>query len=213
MYEESKENNQVYRCCRIIWTKIIFHPREISLNTEISINKRFLAKAKNETKNYIITVEHYRIESGDDTEFFYGAWNKPRTNELVGPILSDVNEHYDLGLIDLSNMSKSLKALPSIRNTDSEQFPQLYINDGMPVLIHGVHLCKSGYTTHVACGFVKAFDTIYHAGDEEFDSDLIMTSMDGLGGDMILNGTSVYNIIGNVNTMILPLSMIISIVM
>ncbi|KAF0503182.1 hypothetical protein F8M41_019680 [Gigaspora margarita] len=238
MYEESKEINQAFiNAVEQYGPKIIFHPREISLNTEISINKRnldilllggdglfnqvkrrsigFLAKAKNETKNYIVTVEHCRKESGDDTEFFYGAWNKPRTNELVGPMLSDVNEHYDFGLIDLSNMSKSLKTLPAIRNADSEQFPELYINDD------GVHLCKSGYTTHVTCGFVKAFDVIYYAGDGEFDSGLIMTSMDGQDGDsggtvfaysnlntVILNGILVYAI-GNINTMILPLNMII----
>ncbi|KAF0457820.1 hypothetical protein F8M41_001103 [Gigaspora margarita] len=127
----------------------------------------FLAKAKNEAKNYILTAEHCRIESGDETEFFYGIWNKPVTNELVGPMLSDVNEHYDFGLIDLSNMSKSLKPLQYIRNTDFEQFPQLY---RMPVLSYGVNLCKFGYTTHVTCGFVKAFDVIYYAGDGEFDS-------------------------------------------
>ncbi|KAF0457818.1 hypothetical protein F8M41_001101 [Gigaspora margarita] len=138
MYEDYQEINQAFiNAVEPYGPKIIFHPREISLNTEISVNKRtldilllggygivnqhkgcsmvFLAKAKNETKNYIVTAEH----CGDDTEFFYRAWNKPRTNELVGPMLPDENEHYDVGLIDLSNMSKFLKPLPSIRNTDS----------------------------------------------------------------------------------------------
>ncbi|KAF0552375.1 hypothetical protein F8M41_021915 [Gigaspora margarita] len=36
--------------------------------------------------------------------------------------------------------------LPDIGNTDSEQFQLLPINDGIPVLSHGVHLCDSGGT-------------------------------------------------------------------
>ncbi|RIB15116.1 hypothetical protein C2G38_2320533 [Gigaspora rosea] len=248
MFEEDKETNQAFiNDVEQYGPKIIFHPEEILSNTEISMNKRsidillsggdglfnqkltgcsigFLAKANNETKNYIVTVEHCRIDDEDETKFFYRAWNKPHTIELVGLMLPIVNKIYDFGLIDLNNMSKSFKPLPSIRNNDSEQFPLLSLIDGTPVLSHGVHLCKSGYSTHVTCGFVKAFDVIYYVGDGELYSDLIMTSMNGRQGDsggtvfaysdsntVILNGIYVAEIgeNGNANSMILPLSMII----
>ncbi|KAF0540794.1 S1 family peptidase [Gigaspora margarita] len=246
IFEEDIETNQAFINAAVeqYGPKIIIQPREELSNTKISINKRdlkvrllggdglfnqneescsigFFAKAKNETKNYIVTAEHCRLDSGNETEFCYGAWDKQPTNLLVGLMLPKVNEKYDFGLIDLSNMNEYLEPSQSIRNTDSVQFPQLSLNDGTPVLSHGAHLCKSGYSTHVSCGFVKAFNVIYYVGDGGFESDLIMTSMDSHGGDsggtafaysnfntVILNGILVSGI-GNANTLILPLSMII----
>ncbi|KAF0552373.1 S1 family peptidase [Gigaspora margarita] len=191
------------------------------LFTELNIcSVGFLATAKNEAKSYIVTTEHCRDIHGDKTKFFYGAWNENSTNELIGSMSLDEFDIYDFGLIDISNMSESLKPLPEIRNTDSEQFRQLRTNNGIPVSSHGVHLCKSGYSTHVTCGFVKAFDFILYASDGIHYSELIMTSMLSQKGDnggaafaysdlstVILNGIYVAEI-GNVNSMILPLSII-----
>ncbi|RIB09263.1 hypothetical protein C2G38_2209395 [Gigaspora rosea] len=50
---------------------------------------------------------------------------------------------------------------PSIRNSDSKQNAELFIRDDIAVSSHGAHICKSGLTTHVTCGNVRAFGGIY----------------------------------------------------
>ncbi|RIB00790.1 hypothetical protein C2G38_2051382 [Gigaspora rosea] len=248
MYEEYNETNQAFiNAVEEYEPKIIFYPLETLggetlSKPEISMDKRsidimvlggdglftefkvcsvgFWAKAKNEAKTYIVTADHCRTIPGDETEFVYGAWDEGRTNEFIGSMLPIDFEIYDFGLIDISNMSDSLTTLPVIRNTDSEQFPLLPINNGTPVSSHGVHLCKSGYITHVTCGFVKVLDFIYYLQDGIHYSELIMTSMLVRKGDsggtafaysdlntVILNGIGTAGI-GNVNSLILPLSII-----
>ncbi|CAG8790985.1 2799_t:CDS:1, partial [Gigaspora rosea] len=93
----------------------------------------FLAKANNESKSYIVTAKH----CGDNnTKFFYGAWDKERTNELIGSMSPIEFDNYDFGLTDISNMSDSLTSIPAIRNSDSEQYRLLPFNDGIPVSNH-----------------------------------------------------------------------------
>ncbi|RIB24581.1 hypothetical protein C2G38_2031772 [Gigaspora rosea] len=246
MYEEFNEINQGFIDAVEEYEPIIkFYPlkTEKLSNSEISMDKRsldiqvlggdglftefkrcsagFLATAKNEIKNYIVTANHCRNDKkGDVTKFFYGAWDEKPTLEFVGSMPPTGFSSYDFNLIDISNMSDSLKPSPAIRNSDSEQFRMLPIYDGIPVSSHGVHLCKSGYSTHVTCGFVKAFDVFSYVRSGIYSSELIMTSMLGRKGDsggpafaysdlgiVILNGIYVA-VIGNVNSMILPLSMI-----
>ncbi|CAG8801590.1 12066_t:CDS:1, partial [Racocetra persica] len=47
-----------------------------------------------------------------------------------------------------------------IRNTDDELYSEIPINGVINVFSHGIHLCNSGYTTHLSCGYIKGFDGI-----------------------------------------------------
>ncbi|RIB08666.1 hypothetical protein C2G38_2044951 [Gigaspora rosea] len=247
MYEEYKDvNNAFINTIEEYELKIIFYllealGGETLSKPEISMDKRsldilvlggdglftehkrcsagFLA-TNNEFKSFIVTAEHCRDGPGDETKFFYGAWNEQPMNKLIGSMLPIVFNFYDFGLIDISNMSESLKPFAAIRNAEFEQFLELPIIDSITVSSHDVHLYKSGYSTHVTCGFVKAFDFFMYIRNGTYYTDLIFTSMFSQKGDsggtafaysvlgtVILNGIYVA-VFGNVNSVILPLSKI-----
>ncbi|KAF0551461.1 hypothetical protein F8M41_023404 [Gigaspora margarita] len=48
----------------------------------------------------------------------------------------------------------------TIRNTDSSQNKTMFIDDDITQSSNGAHLCKSGYRTHVTCGFIRAFSGV-----------------------------------------------------
>ncbi|CAG8796380.1 14781_t:CDS:2 [Gigaspora margarita] len=109
MNEENKDTNEEFiNAVEEYEPKIIFYPlsREILSKPETSIDKRsldimvlggdglyteikgcsvgFLATAKNEDKSYIVTADHCKNDKkGDETKFFYIAWDGKPTNELI----------------------------------------------------------------------------------------------------------------------------------
>ncbi|KAF0534170.1 hypothetical protein F8M41_010092 [Gigaspora margarita] len=69
-------------------------------------------------------------------------------------------------------------------NDDAEQYKELIIINGGPIFSHYSHICKSGFVTHLTCGYVLGFEGIFY-GTEETDqtAQLIITDMYGLLGD------------------------------
>ncbi|RIB29126.1 hypothetical protein C2G38_2136989 [Gigaspora rosea] len=67
---------------------------------------------------------------------------------------------HDFALIDIKRMSKRLSPLTNIKNNLDSQHIELIINDDIPVSSYGTHLCRSGISTPVSCGYVEAFNVI-----------------------------------------------------
>ncbi|KAF0380803.1 hypothetical protein F8M41_012139 [Gigaspora margarita] len=180
----------------------------------------FFARAKNKT--YVVTDEHCRDRTKrEPSKFLQLAWNSTSAAAVVGSMLTFVGKPYDFGLIDTSNKSLTLKLLPSVRNTDSKKFRELNIENAILVSTHGAHLCKSGYTTHVTCGLIRAFSAIYMARSRVYFIDFILTNMLSIHGDsggttfrysdlnsVILNGI-LYGGLGNFATLISPIDKIL----
>ncbi|RIB30969.1 hypothetical protein C2G38_2052141, partial [Gigaspora rosea] len=153
----------------------------------------FLAKAKNENKKYIVTAEHCRDRTKrQPSKFLQLAWNSTSAAGVVGSM-----------------------------NADSKQFLELNIENAILVSSHGAHLCKSGYTTHVTCGIIRAFNAIYMVRSRVYFIDFILTNMISIRGDsggtafrysdlnsVILNGI-IYGGLGNFATLISPLDKIL----
>ncbi|RIB21391.1 hypothetical protein C2G38_2140686 [Gigaspora rosea] len=66
----------------------------------------------------------------------------------------------DFGIISIEG---DVEPTIAIRNTDSPNYPEIYIigtnemeNDHL-----GIHSCKSGYLTHLTCGYLRSNDAIY----------------------------------------------------
>ncbi|KAF0486343.1 hypothetical protein F8M41_022658 [Gigaspora margarita] len=70
-----------------------------------------------------------------------------------------------------------------------------------PEPLHGVHICKSGYTTHFTCGFVKGLNGIF-IRKEYISTDLIVTDLYSEPGD---SGGSVMSFVSpqDLNSMVL----------
>ncbi|CAG8802361.1 42369_t:CDS:2, partial [Gigaspora margarita] len=113
-------------------------------------------------------IKNNNNNSDDDRLCSAGFWT------IYNPI-----NFYDIGIIDVENEDFSPRS--AIRNTD-DQYKELIIVDGVPVFSHGVHICKSGITSHFTCGYVQGLNGIYSTGDH-FALEVIITSTDVEGGD------------------------------
>ncbi|RIB11633.1 hypothetical protein C2G38_2103128 [Gigaspora rosea] len=103
----------------------------------------------------IVTAGHC-YKSG---EYSYYQWSSTSSSGLlIGPMIYSLNDHYDFGIIslDYDNVVPTF----SIRNDDDKEFKELIITGGAPVSSHNVHICKSGYTTHLTCGHVSGLNGI-----------------------------------------------------
>ncbi|KAF0488519.1 hypothetical protein F8M41_022261 [Gigaspora margarita] len=75
-------------------------------------------------------------------------------------VVSDKIDRYDFGLINITD-STYLKSMTTfIKNTDSKSHPELIMGDGIEVTSYGSHACKSGWRSHVTCGYIKGLGTI-----------------------------------------------------
>ncbi|KAF0527753.1 hypothetical protein F8M41_013482 [Gigaspora margarita] len=83
----------------------------------------------------------------------HGIQHQPHI--LIGQMNSAHLDKIDFGLIPIVG---DVKLEPSIRNTDSEKYLELFIDDDIAVSHNGVHLCGSGYFSHVKCGYVKSLN-------------------------------------------------------
>ncbi|RIB17106.1 hypothetical protein C2G38_2038017 [Gigaspora rosea] len=100
---------------------------------------------------YIVTAGHC-FSPGN---YFLQPWNATVTNYIIGPMTNHKIGPLDFGLIHIVN--KTIVPRPFIRNSNSKQNVELFIRDDIAVSSHGAHICKSGRTTHVTCGNVRAF--------------------------------------------------------
>ncbi|RIB22790.1 hypothetical protein C2G38_2293809 [Gigaspora rosea] len=69
-----------------------------------------------------------------------------------------------------------------LRYPNAHILDQLIISDGVPVYSHGVHMCKSGSTSHFTCGHVLGLNGIY-SSREGIAYELIITDMSAETGD------------------------------
>ncbi|RIB06006.1 hypothetical protein C2G38_2218136 [Gigaspora rosea] len=144
--------------------------------------------------NYIVTTGHC-YDRDTSNKFFHRPWGSRPTTYFIGQMVYHSVQNYDFGLIEFRGTHTDPKSM--IRNLYSSRYRELRIHDTTQVSSHGVHLCKSGLTTHVTCGYVRAFDGIY-IDKEGLLTDLIIIDMYYAGGDL------------NEITAILPLDIILS---
>ncbi|CAG8508227.1 22152_t:CDS:2 [Cetraspora pellucida] len=147
--------------------------------------------ADRELKNYIVTAGHC-IDSNntasDHNTFYMMPLNSSESDEvlrfrkkdLIGPMVLHDLEETDFGLIRLTN--PDIKPTNVIRNTNSDPYRQLFIKDREIISTHGAHLCKSGATTFVTCGYTKSFEGYFIFGND-VKYDLIVTDFLAAQGD------------------------------
>ncbi|KAF0430803.1 hypothetical protein F8M41_005470 [Gigaspora margarita] len=153
----------------------------LNVNTDSQCSVGFWAKSINREAFSIVTAGHC-YASGDWSYYPWGSTNS--SGILIGPMIFSLKDYYDFGIIPLEYG----KVAPtfSIRNDDADQYKELIITGDAPVSSHNVHICKSGYTTHLTCGHVLGLNGIAPGlGDtEEFILyDLIIADFDSLFGD------------------------------
>ncbi|RIB03748.1 hypothetical protein C2G38_2254815 [Gigaspora rosea] len=117
----------------------------------------------NENLNYIVTAGHCSIKRSrlaGTENFAHMSWNSPQLHRLGKMVDSDKIDRYDFGLINITDSTylRSMKTL--ISNTDSKRFAELIMKDGIEVTSYGSHVCKSGWRSHVTCGYIKGLGTI-----------------------------------------------------
>ncbi|RIB13666.1 hypothetical protein C2G38_2040777 [Gigaspora rosea] len=131
-------------------------------------------------ENFIATAGHC-YEHG--SFYFLFPWNSTHyvPHVLIGEMQYYLEELIDFGLISIYN-NKDLQPVPSIRNTDSEQYKELFIDDVILVSSNGAHLCFSGLESHVGCGYVAALNGFNTDGDY-FTENLFIIELASRFGD------------------------------
>ncbi|KAF0430804.1 S1 family peptidase [Gigaspora margarita] len=131
----------------------------------------------------IVTAGH----CGDLGVYSYYPWGSNSSSGLlIGPMNFSLNNIYDVGIISLEyEYKKNVVPTFSIRNDDEYQYKELIITNAAPVSSHNVHICKSGYTTHLTCGRVFGLNGIATGYTEKEDDlyDLIITDFYSAKGD------------------------------
>ncbi|RIB15523.1 hypothetical protein C2G38_1573177 [Gigaspora rosea] len=90
-------------------------------------------------------------------------------------------EPIDVGVIFIG--SDKYKPSMLIRNTDTTQNKELVTYDVSVSSSYGTHLCKSGRTTHVTCGYLKGLNGFYTNNKNQLFSQLTFTNIFGEKGD------------------------------
>ncbi|KAF0488836.1 hypothetical protein F8M41_022160 [Gigaspora margarita] len=125
--------------------------------------------SSNPNINYIGTAGHCFTNQ----ECFHLPWDSPTTENLT-----PIGQTAFHDTIQISN--KDVQPRAAIRNTNP-LFQELLIKDGNAVSSHGAHLCLSGHSTHVTCGYIKALDGFYFEEDRFSDSVTIMSAKSAIG--------------------------------
>lgn len=114
-------------------------------------------------ENFIATAGHCYEQ---DSFYFLFPWNSTNyvPHVLIGKMQYYSEEPIDFGLISIYN-NRDIQLVPCIRNTDSRQYKELFIDDVISVSSNGAHLCFSGVESHVRCGYVAALNGFTTDGD------------------------------------------------
>ncbi|KAF0537296.1 S1 family peptidase [Gigaspora margarita] len=125
--------------------------------------------------NYIATAGHcYDL---DFSRFFLYPRN---STVFIGKMTSYLLEPIDFGLIYIDN--PNIQPVPSVRNTDSERYKELPIEDIISVSSNGAHLCISGFFSNVRCGYVAALNGFISDG-ERHNNNLFVVNLRCAPGD------------------------------
>ncbi|KAF0515744.1 hypothetical protein F8M41_017279 [Gigaspora margarita] len=141
---------------------------------------------KNQSHTFLVTAGHCNDNnhvSRSKKKFFTLQTIKPR---LIGKLVFSSVYPHDIPLIDIKRISKRLRVSSGVFFENTPYYlHELFINnDGIPVSTHGAHLCKSGYTSSVTCGYTESFNGFDMEADSYFREDLIFVSnMETLFGD------------------------------
>ncbi|RIB15459.1 hypothetical protein C2G38_2247602 [Gigaspora rosea] len=130
--------------------------------------------------NFIATVGHC-YEPGFGSYYLY-PWNSTTPTALIGNMEFHVLEPIDFGLIRISNES-IIQPVPSVRNTDYERYRELPINDIISVSSNGAHLCFSGFSSHVRCGYVVALNGFTSDGEYYNNNIFVVNKLPSAQGD------------------------------
>ncbi|CAG8452831.1 11232_t:CDS:2 [Cetraspora pellucida] len=121
----------------------------------------FWARAKgNVTLNYIVTAGHCFDEKYDRSKqkYYYSPWDSSEVKHYLGTMDLVRNKGtYDFGIINLQDRKIGATR---IRNSDSFLYNPLFIVGSRVPTSYGVHVCKSGKTTHITCGYVKGLGAV-----------------------------------------------------
>ncbi|KAF0537297.1 S1 family peptidase [Gigaspora margarita] len=136
----------------------------------------FLARS-HQNINYIATAGHcYNPGS-----YYLLPWNSTMPTALIGKMQDDyLLEPIDFGLINIEY--PNIQPVPSVRNTDSEQYKELPIEDIISVSSNGAHLCISGFISHVRCGYVAALNGFTSDG-EDYNNNIFVVNVRSVQGD------------------------------
>ncbi|KAF0562306.1 peptidase S1 family protein [Gigaspora margarita] len=100
--------------------------------------------------SYIATTGHCSVAN---TNFYLRKQVDP--SDLIGHMIYQL-QLPDFGLIRLN--LQNVRPIPCVRNKKSSQYPELRIKDHIVVSSIGAHLCHSGATTNVDCGYLKSLN-------------------------------------------------------
>ncbi|CAG8720509.1 40793_t:CDS:2 [Gigaspora margarita] len=152
---------------------------------------------KRKIENYLFVKvsgsEGVYNEAGDGVMCSIGCWLKHQNTSDYLYITTaghcyDYDEgsaygFYDFAVIIVEN--ENLDPQFIIRNDDADQYRELIIiYDGL-ISSHYAHICKSGFITHLTCGYVLGLDGVYYGIEENNNKvvELIITDLYGLLGD------------------------------
>ncbi|CAG8842002.1 37725_t:CDS:1, partial [Gigaspora margarita] len=110
---------------------------------------------KNYNEDFIVTAGHCSVKF--PSLFYVYSF---QDDHFIGPMNSRVIGLYDMGFIKKTNTNIMLR--PVIRQFDhiNLRFLQFLIVGSSEITICGIHICKSGQSTGISCGFVSAFNSV-----------------------------------------------------
>ncbi|RIB10553.1 hypothetical protein C2G38_2105738, partial [Gigaspora rosea] len=131
-----------------------------------------------ENLNVIVTAGHCfdRTIENDPQLFYYRPWNE-NTGKRIGLMTKNFSIPYDYGLINITDNKGII--IPAIRNTD-HQYNELIIEGGRILSSIGVHICKSGWGSHVICAYVIGFGGFHVDIESNILEDFIVADNSGL---------------------------------
>ncbi|KAF0516433.1 protease [Gigaspora margarita] len=138
----------------------------------------YASDKSDENLNFIVTAGHcfdWTIENNPQL-FYSRPWNE-NTGKRIGLMPKNPSNIYDYGLINITDNKGIIT--PSIRNTD-HQYSELIIEGGRVLSSIGVHICKSGRTSHVNCAYVIGFGGIHVDTRSNILEDFIVADNSGI---------------------------------
>ncbi|RIB12649.1 hypothetical protein C2G38_2200053 [Gigaspora rosea] len=136
--------------------------------------------------NCVVTAGHcfygYPPNTTIKADCYHSGWNNEPSDKIIGKSAIYITTPYDLAIIDASDINVNLKLRAAIRNTGSA-YSELIINDGITVSTIGAHLCKSGYITHVSCGYLKTLEGFVINIFGDWHENMYFTSTPATSGD------------------------------
>ncbi|RIB27979.1 hypothetical protein C2G38_1638835 [Gigaspora rosea] len=132
-----------------------------TFNLTASCTAGFWVLSRLNSTPYIMTAGHCSklgpFNPDGSVDFYHLPWGTIEGNQLIGPMAPPNISVIDKGLILKQN--DSIGVIPSVRNTDDIDMPELKIIGTVDLDTVGSVVCKSGYVSHISCGVVLSLHT------------------------------------------------------